>query len=521
MAQSFTLGIPHLWDELQTVQTHGLYWLNIDRTQDVPSLCRQTIFAQQADSHVTLIDAGHDRQMTSALEEAYSQGPASLPVYRLTPTPAALMALPDELAHLMGSTSPLFILLIPAADLTTLSAEGLNRWINLTHRWLQRCSATLLVICHGAGTDALRNQLVPLNRLVSGVASLRWQLDRWLYDVAFWCNERGVSAQQNIPLAQTPQGWQATVETPLPPPQPHNDEDSYLAHAAILEGAPPLSEHWHLFTSNYELFTAALTAQAATLIFSLTQSDQVDDLARQIHTLRRQRGNALKIAVREQAVVQRSSDERLLLACGANVVIPLHATLSNALVSLEGLQGHTFLRHVPANITTLLDALRPLKLRGYRPKAQFCTLLLDLLDNPLIPHDGRGTLVSLRPVSGIDAEQVLKLCNLRRDGDLVTLDGQSLVLFLAYCRPHELDTALRFIFPLPVEELFIHRRLWHQDTELMLELTRMRNETPTQGLPPKPLPSPQVRAPTETAIPHPRRIPRQLTLGMTPREPSS
>ncbi|AKR79137.1 MULTISPECIES: cellulose biosynthesis protein BcsE [Edwardsiella] len=521
MAQSFTLGIPHLWDELQTVQTHGLYWLNIDRTQDVSGLCRQTILAQPESTHVTLIEAGHDIQVTSALAEDYSQGPASLPVYRLTPTLTALMALPDELTRLMGPASSLFILLLPATDLTTLSADGINRWINHIHRWLQRCNATLLVISHGAGTDILRNQLAPLNRLVSGLASLRWQLDRWLYDVAFWCNERGVSAQQNIPLTHTSQGWQANVETTLPPPQPHSDEDSYLAHAAILEGAPPLSEHWHLFTSNHELFTAALAAQAATLVFSLMQSDQVDDLARQIHTLRRQRGNALKIAVREQAVVQRSSDERLLLACGANVVIPLHATLSNALVSLEGLQGHTFLRHVPANITTLLDALRPLKLRGYQTKAQFCTLLLDLLDNPLIPHDGRGTLASLRPVSGIDAEQVLKLCNLRRDGDLVTLDGQSLVLFLAYCRPHELDTALRFIFPLPVEELFIHRRLWHQDAELMLELTRMRSETPTQGPPPESLPPQPVSAPADTAMPPPRRVPRRLTLGMTSREPSS
>ncbi|MDA6076630.1 hypothetical protein O0544_08700 [Edwardsiella anguillarum] len=74
---------------------------------------------------------------------------------------------------------------------------------------------------------------------------------------------------------------------------------------------------------------------------------------------------------------------------------------------------------------------------------------------------------------------------------------------------------------MPVEELFIHRRLWHQDAELMLELTRMRSETPTQGPPPESLPPQPVSAPADTAMPPPRRVPRRLTLGMTSREPSS
>ncbi|WP_228155983.1 BcsE family c-di-GMP-binding protein, partial [Poseidonibacter lekithochrous] len=67
----------------------------------------------------------------------------------------------------------------------------------------------------------------------------------------------------------------------------------------------------------------------------------------------------------------------------------------------------------------------------------------------------------------------------RRDGDLITLDQQRLVLFLAYCRPHELKTALRSIFPLSIAELFSSYRIWHQDGELLLELTRMRDQAPS------------------------------------------
>ncbi|STP68305.1 cellulose biosynthesis protease [Escherichia coli] len=46
------------------------------------------------------------------------------------------------------------------------------------------------------------------------------------------------------------------------------------------------------------LFNEARTAQAATVVFSLQQNAQIEPLARSIHTLRRQRGSAMKILVR-------------------------------------------------------------------------------------------------------------------------------------------------------------------------------------------------------------------------------
>ncbi|MGY0160861.1 cellulose biosynthesis protein BcsE [Edwardsiella tarda] len=510
MAQSFTLGISQLWDELQVGQIHGLYWLGCDRTQDALSLCRQMIQAQQSVDRVTLIDVGGEA--TSIREEGYQQGPESLAIYRLAPTPSALMAFPNELSRLLNQRPHLLLLLLPATVLVHQPVNWLAEWLQRINDVLQRHNTTLFIFNHGMGTDSLRNQLISLNRQLYGLVSLRWQLDCWRYDVAFWSNASGVSAQQNIELIASPQGWEVANNAAITL-QPHQDEQEYLAHNAALEGAPPFSEHWHLFASNQELFTAALTAQAATLLFSLAQNDQVDDLARQIHTLRRQRGNALKIVVRELTTKQRSSDERLLLACGANTVIPLGATLSNTLVIIEGLQGHTFPRHVPANITTLLNSLRPLKLRGYQPYLRFCTLLLDLLDNPLLPHNGRGTLVSLQPVSGMEAEQLLALCRVRRDGDLITLDQQRLVLFLAYCRPHELKTALRSIFPLAIAELFSSYRIWHQDGELLLELTRMRDQAPS-ARPALDTPAPSFcEAPEQHQGPQPRRLPTPIVLG--------
>lgn len=49
------------------------------------------------------------------------------------------------------------------------------------------------------------------------------------------------------------------------------------------------------------------------MVFSLQQNAQIEPLARSIHTLRRQRGSAMKTLVRENTASLRATDERLLL----------------------------------------------------------------------------------------------------------------------------------------------------------------------------------------------------------------
>ena len=65
-----------------------------------------------------------------------------------------------------------------------------------------------------------------------------------------------------------------------------------------------------------------------------------------------QRGSAMKILVRENTASLRATDERLLLACGANMVIPWNAPLSRCLTMIESVQGQKFSRYVPEDITT-------------------------------------------------------------------------------------------------------------------------------------------------------------------------
>lgn len=135
-------------------------------------------------------------------------------------------------------------------------------------------------------------------------------------------------------------GWRLAqdAETSV---QPRSDEKAILSHVRVLEGAPPLSEYWTLFDTNDEVFNAGRTAQAATILFSITQNTQIEQLGRYIHTLRRQRGTALKIIVREQTPSLRATDERLLLSSGASLVIPSSASLSRCLTLIESVQNQS------------------------------------------------------------------------------------------------------------------------------------------------------------------------------------
>lgn len=133
-----------------------------------------------------------------------------------------------------------------------------------------------------------------------------------MLDIAFWCNEKGVSARQQLSVQQQNGCW-TLVQHREAEIQPRSDEKRILSNVAVLEGAPPLSEHWQLFNNNEVLFNEARTAQAATVVFSLQQNAQIEPLARSIHTLRRQRGSAMKILVRENTASLRATDERLLL----------------------------------------------------------------------------------------------------------------------------------------------------------------------------------------------------------------
>lgn len=471
----FYLGINALWDELRLLPAGGLWWVNIDRYEDAIKLVNRTVASQNESAKVAVITTGEMKHQHIKLEGDH--GPKRLFLFSLPHDSKAFDGLTQDLLCSLNPHHCMIIILCNENGLQNISATHLRRWVKDANAWAKYHHCTLLLLNPSLDPDPFISALANQYTLLSGLTTLRYEGDTWLYDVAFWFNQKGVSARQQLRLIEAGQRWTLPPQQEIAP-QSRNDERRVLSHLSVLEGAPPLSENWSLFDSNDALFTEARQTQAATVIFALSSNSQVESVARQIHALRRQRGSAMKIIVRESQGSVRATDERLLLGCGANIVIPWNAPLSRCLTLIESVQGQTFSRQVPQEIAILLESMQPLKLRGYQPWETFCDSVGALMNNTLLPKDGKGVLVALRPVPGIRIEQALTLCRPPRAGDIVTLGENRLVLFLSFCRIPDLDTALKHIFPLPVADIFSNRMVWYEDAQIAAEIVQMRAMQP-------------------------------------------
>uniref|UniRef100_UPI002FBDC282 BcsE family c-di-GMP-binding protein n=1 Tax=Escherichia coli TaxID=562 RepID=UPI002FBDC282 len=89
------------------------------------------------------------------------------------------------------------------------------------------------------------------------------------------------------------------------------------------------------------------------------------------------------------------TDDRLLLACVSNMVIPWISRLYRCLTIIESVHGHKFSRYLPEDILTLLSMCQPLNLRCFQKWDVFCNAVNNIMNNPLLPAHGKGVLGAL------------------------------------------------------------------------------------------------------------------------------
>ncbi len=288
MDNVFTLGISSLWDEVCHMPVGGVWWLNVDRYADAVSLFNQTLAAQAKNSHVAALVMGNKPKDIISLD--HTHGPDNIALFTLPNRPQALEEIHRDLVCSLEPGNYLFILLCAENAWQNINNEKLCAWVEKTSRWAQYHRCAFLAINSAQDIDRQLTPLLREYRSLSGLASIRYQGDRHIFDIAWWGSDKGISAQQQLMVQHDDAGWRLAqdAETSV---QPRSDEKAILSHVRVLEGAPPLSEYWTLFDTNDEVFNAGRTAQAATILFSITQNTQIEQLGRYIHTLRRQPGD--------------------------------------------------------------------------------------------------------------------------------------------------------------------------------------------------------------------------------------
>ncbi|WP_426608090.1 cellulose biosynthesis protein BcsE [Pantoea anthophila] len=502
MKNSFSLGLRQVQPEVITLQNPGFYWVTCARQQDMRAFIRQVISQQHA---ATLISAGLPPR--ELLTPDLTGGPDRIPLFSLPANKKSLLQLERDLSRTLSHKSGLVIFSSSAAQWDKLNEAELRDWITRMRRMLRKRNITLLIVTTGITLFNQTSSLQRYYRQIDGLAYLTVEQDSWLYQISWWYTGERLFADRTLRLGYEDAHFFALKETQEP--LSLNDEQHYLADKSVLEGAPPLSRQWQLFDDNQQVWLQAQQAHAATVIFSLNHSEQIGELAKMVHSLRRARGNGLKIVVREMGVSLRYSDERLLQACGVNTIVPTTAAMSRFLTMLEGIQGQRFSRRVPTSLDALIASLQPLHEKGYLRLDAFCEAVSQLISNTLLPENDKGLLVALRPVPQLTPQQVLTLCKPRRFGDLVTVLEDRVILFLSSCRYNDLDKALKFIFSLPHDELFANRIIWFEDNQILAEIGNIKKMTPMalQVLTPvsdsvRPAEIPPVAAP-ERPVPQP------------------
>jgi len=473
MKNSFALGLLQIQPELTALQTPGCYWLTCTRQEDARTFIRQAIAQQQSVTLISSVEKPRDLLTPDPVG-----GPDRIPLFSLPKNKSSLLRLESDFLRTFSSKNGLVIFNSSAAQWDKLDEAELTSWIKRMRRVLNKKQLTLLMVTSGATIINLRNNLQRYFRQLDGVAHLTFQQDSWQYRINWWYAADSLLADRAIRLGCKDECFYALNENEKQEPLSLNDEHHYLADKIVLEGAPPLSRQWQLFDDNEQVYFRAQQASAATVIFSLTRSDYIGELAKMTHSLRRARGNGLKIVVREMGTSLRYSDERLLMACGVNTIVPAAAPMSRFLTTLEGVQGQVFNRRVPASLDALTAALQPLQEKGYLRLDAFCQAVGQLIGNTLLPENDKGLLVALRPVPQLKPQQILTLCKPRRFGDLVTVLDDRVILFLSSCRYNDLNKALKFIFSLPHDELFANRLVWFEDNQILAEINNIKNLTP-------------------------------------------
>ncbi|MBB5216307.1 BcsE family c-di-GMP-binding protein [Parapusillimonas granuli] len=445
------LAIADLPIELGRLRKGEAYWIAFAREADSAAMIMQVLRGADPDARAAMICSADPTGLLAALPD--DQGPADLRTYRLSGEPQrALRALTKDLDRSLRPRDRVIIMRLSIDYFSAVDGQLealLERW----RAWLQGNGCVLLVMTYGEQAMKAVRGLLRLSNVLSGLATLQPSGSGYAYTVLHWRNSLDAVGLTELQLAWSPQGY-AVSQQRAPSPAAGNDRARFLFERVVLEGAPIfMADDWHVFDSAAELADQAGRATAATVVFGLKSGADLPALARALHVLRKQRGPALKLVVREMARTLRYQDEQLLLSCGATLIVPADTPLPRFLSLLESVQGKLYARELAEDPEALIERSRATRLRGIIG----ADLFLDYLGHMLEQREAAsatGVLVALVPVPGLTPALAMGQLQLRRFGDVACELGGMVYLFLFGCHPNLVEVALGNVFGLPYGEIF-------------------------------------------------------------------
>ncbi|WP_048307854.1 cellulose biosynthesis protein BcsE [Halomonas sp. PR-M31] len=470
----FPLGLQEALPEFDALRCPGFYTVLADSEDQAERMGQGVLVALSR--HTTADWIAPDEHALGVLQPLSADtGPKSVAQWSLPGKhlSEALHALPEDFSGVRRKRRAphLIVLEIPAAALLAFKERALRRWCWRWHLWLAERDACLLLLAHGPDSLALRERLDIYNDVIDGLMHLQPNAEEALCHLLYWRSDRGVCGVDDMILSPVAIGWRRQGDTGASP-RGSSDEHLYLVQRAVIAHTSVSLSNWQVFEQVDEVVVQATRARAATVIVGIERSEDVETLARKLHGLRKSRGGALKLVVRELVPCLRYQDERLLILSGINMVIRSNVTFSHFFSRIEALQGQRLTRPVNDDVERLIKVMRPAGMSGRCPPAAFIRHLQAWLENDSAAL-ASGLLITLVPAGGLSCSQAFAQCRIHRKGDMITVMEGRLYLFLFGCRQSDSDMALQRLFGMPIATLFGEWAIQEDPVAIAEEMQRL------------------------------------------------
>ena len=331
-----------------------------------------------------------------------------------------------------------------------------------------------LCIYGNLATSILKPKLLTNNRYIAGLATMT-PIDESSYNylVDFWCNKHGVKSDSEYILTSSSNGQlEATLNqnlSSLDIIEDKADNDRIYVSKEVLSEGVKVPKSVHVANDNQTLLKMLDSPRASTVIFSCTNQKEVRQLAIDCFRLRAKAGNQLKIVIRETEQCLRYTDEKFLLRAGVNLICPVQLPHMRFMTQVEAIQGQLSTRPLPKNIESLLKYDLKFGNKGYMLNTEFkdyCGELIAMSSRSNV----RFALIKLSLLPGMTAEDCLRLCHIRRDGDVVTACNNALYILFSAIRHNDINVALSNVFEFPIRDLFYTVQTYDTQHDIEAEL---------------------------------------------------
>ncbi|MGN0916470.1 MAG: BcsE family c-di-GMP-binding protein [Succinivibrio sp.] len=368
----------------------------------------------------------------------------------------------------------LFVSLINDRDVAELNDSELDTALTELSELAKRKGICLLLVTYGINQISCNSRFLRASTALSGLASVENTHNDTYLSTMMWRFSDGSFSRGDNHLNLTEDGYEVVFED--------NTSDVSVDNLTCYVLAGDFTPDRSLFTdirtfsSNRAIYESAIKeATSATIFFSITKRDEIDEVAEYLYDLRTERGKNLKLMILECIQGMRSSSEHFLLDCGATFIFEANAKSSyiNAVLpTLKDLKFNHYIRTSFEDISTRYHLIENEK-NGYLKPDEFIKKVRFLV-TASDSANSEGTLAKLTCSSDFTPAMCISQFKPKRGGDYCTVIDGCIYAFMPSCRNGELSITLSHIFNVGPEKLFSRCRALYTRSEIIVAIDNLK-----------------------------------------------